>query len=108
LSAPKRLLQKYLQRISSSLYRKEGKKQEAIILLCCGGYCLQIEIFRKMKEKRFSYWHGSIAKRKLIIESWIERMRPKRQNRPEIALFSRLLKFSMDSQLLHIIHMTSA
>jgi hypothetical protein len=43
-----------------------------------------------MKEKRFSYWRGSIAERKLIIESWIERMRPKRQNRPEIALFSRL------------------
>jgi len=24
-----------------------------------------------MKEKRFSYWHGSIAERKLITEPWI-------------------------------------
>jgi len=30
-----------------------------------------------MEEKRFSYWHGSIAKRKLITESWIEDEREK-------------------------------
>jgi len=30
-----------------------------------------------MEEKRFSYWHGSIAKRKLKTESWIEDEREK-------------------------------